>query len=141
MGLQIRRQDDGWSIDWPEIESYEIGPSSIAWIMWHIIYWWRTTLDYNFGDGTLKKEDITWPGSVEKAKEEINNFYKMVSNNVKKYRLEKVLSQEKLALDIGIKSIAFYSNCENNKYDKHFNLEHLYKISKSLNVPLEDLIK
>ena len=45
MGLQIRRQDDGWSIDWPEIESYEIGPSSIAWIMWHIIYWWRTTLD------------------------------------------------------------------------------------------------
>jgi DNA-binding XRE family transcriptional regulator len=75
------------------------------------------------------------------SKEEINNFYKMVSNNVKKYRLEKVLSQEKLALDIGIKSIAFYSNCENNKYDKHFNLEHLYKISKSLNVPLEDLIK
>ena len=75
MGLQIRRQDDGWSIDWPEIESYEIGPSSIAWIMWHIIYWWRTTLDYNFGDGTLKKEDITWPGSVEKAKEEIKTLH------------------------------------------------------------------
>lgn len=75
------------------------------------------------------------------SKEEINNFYKMVSNNVKKYRLEKVLSQEKLALDIGIKSIAFYSNCECNRYDKHVNLEHLYKISKSLNVPLEDLIK
>lgn len=75
------------------------------------------------------------------TKEEINNFYKVVSNNVKNYRLEKGFSQEKLALDIGIKSIAFYSNCENNKYDKHFNLEHLYKISKSLNVPLEDLIK
>lgn len=75
------------------------------------------------------------------TKEEINNFYKVVSNNVKNYRLEKEFSQEKLALDIGIKSIAFYSNCENNKYDKHFNLEHLYKISKSLNVPLEALIK
>ena len=75
------------------------------------------------------------------TKEEINNFYKVVSNNVKNYRIEKGFSQEKLALDIGIKSIAFYSNCENNKYDKHFNLEHLYKISKSLNVPLEDLIK
>lgn len=75
------------------------------------------------------------------TKEEINNFYKVVSNNVKNYRLEKGFSQEKLALDIGIKSIAFYSNCENNKYDKHFNLEHLYKISKSLNVPLEALIK
>ncbi|MFY9088343.1 helix-turn-helix transcriptional regulator [Arcobacter aquimarinus] len=75
------------------------------------------------------------------TKEEIDNFHKIVSNNVKNYRLEKGFSQEKLALDIGIKSIAFYSNCENNKYDKHFNLEHLYKISKSLNVPLEDLIK
>lgn len=75
------------------------------------------------------------------TKEEIDNFYKVISNNVKNYRLEKGFSQEKLALDIGIKSIAFYSNCENNKYNKHFNLEHLYKISKSLNVPLEDLIK
>lgn len=75
------------------------------------------------------------------SKEEINYFYKIISNNVKKYRLEKGFSQEKLALDIGIKSIAFYSNCENNKYDKHFNLEHLYKISKSLNVSLEKFIK
>ncbi len=75
------------------------------------------------------------------SKEEINNFYEIVSNNVKNYRLEKGFSQEKLALDIGIKSIAFYSNCENNKYDKHFNLEHLYKISKSLDVPLEEFIK
>ena len=70
------------------------------------------------------------------SKEEIDYFYKIISNNVKKYRLEKGFSQEKLALDIGIKSIAFYSNCENNKYDKHFNLEHLYKISKSLNVSI-----
>ena len=75
------------------------------------------------------------------TKEDINNFYKVVSNNVKNYRLEKGFSQEKLALDIGIKSIAFYSNCENNKYDKHFNLEHLYKISKSLDVPLKEFIK
>ena len=75
------------------------------------------------------------------TQEEINNFYKVISNNVKKYRLEKGFSQEKLALDIGIKSIAFYSNCENNKYDKHFNLEHLYKISKALNIPIEEFIR
>ena len=75
------------------------------------------------------------------SKEEIDYFYKIISNNVKKYRLEKGFSQEKLALDIGIKSIAFYSNCENNKYDKHFNLEHLYKISKSLNVPMSSFFE
>lgn len=71
-GLQVRKQNDEWCIDWPETESYEIGPSSIAWTLWHIIYWWSTALDYNFGDGTLKKEDIPWPGSIKKAKATIN---------------------------------------------------------------------
>ncbi len=71
-GLQVRKQEDQWRIDWPESESYEIGPSSIAWIMWHIIYWWSTAIDYNFGNGTLKKEDIHWPGSIEKAKATIS---------------------------------------------------------------------
>lgn len=75
------------------------------------------------------------------SQQEINNFYKNISNNIKKYRIERGFSQEKLALDIGIKSIAFYSNCENNKYEKHFNLEHLYKISKSLDIPIEEFFK
>lgn len=67
-GLKVRKKDDEWCIDWPDSESYDIGPSSIAWVMWHIIYWWSTALDCNFGDGTLKKEEILWPGSIEKAK-------------------------------------------------------------------------
>ncbi|TWH56728.1 DinB family protein [Desulfitobacterium sp. LBE] len=71
-GLQVYKQEEGWCIDWPETESYESGPPSIAWTLWHIIYWWSTALDYNFGKGTLKKEDIPWPGSVEKAKATIN---------------------------------------------------------------------
>lgn len=73
------------------------------------------------------------------SKEEIEDFYKNLSSNIKKYRLEKGFSQEKLALDIGIKSIAFYSNCENNRYNKRFNLEHIYKISKALEVRLDKL--
>jgi len=75
------------------------------------------------------------------SKEEISDFYTKISNNVKKIREEKNKTQQELALDIGIKSIAFFSNCENNRYNKHFNLEHLYKISKSLTVPLEELLK
>jgi hypothetical protein len=74
-GLQVRKQEDAWCVDWPETERYEIGPSSIAWIMWHIIYWWSTAIDYNFGDGALKKEDIHWPGSVEKAKATISSLH------------------------------------------------------------------
>ena len=64
--------------------------------------------------------------------DEIKQFYSRISSNVKKARLEKGLSQMDLALEIGIKSVAFFSNAECNRYDKHFNLEHLYKIAKSL---------
>ncbi len=66
--------------------------------------------------------------------DEILAFYKKVSQNIQKLRQERKISQLDLALEIGIKSVAFYSNCENCRYNKHFNLEHIYKISKALNV-------
>ena len=71
---------------------------------------------------------------------EIDEFYKKISKNVKFFRNDKNVTQLDLALDIGIKSVAFYSNCENNKYNKHFNIEHLYKIAKSLKINICDLI-
>jgi transcriptional regulator with XRE-family HTH domain len=75
------------------------------------------------------------------AENEIKHFYKNISEKVKYFRKLNKVSQLDLALDIGIKSVAFYSNCENNKYGKHFNLEHLYKISKSLNISIIDLLE
>lgn len=72
------------------------------------------------------------------SKIEINNFYKTISKNIQNLRKQRKMSQMQLALEIGIKSVAFYSNCENNRYNKHFNLEHLYKIAKALNVKIED---
>ena len=67
---------------------------------------------------------------------EIEEFYKKISNNVRVERKNAKLSQLDLSLKLGIKSIAFYSNCENSKYNKHFNLEHIYKISKALDIDI-----
>ena len=67
---------------------------------------------------------------------EIKLFYTKISKNVKKYRLISGISQMELALEIDIKSVAFFSNAENNRYDKHFNMEHIYKISKALNIDI-----
>ncbi|MEA3553786.1 MAG: helix-turn-helix transcriptional regulator [Campylobacterota bacterium] len=68
--------------------------------------------------------------------DEIENFYKIVSKNVKKYREENGMSQLELALTIGQKQGAFFNYAENNTNNKHFNLEHLYKIAKALDVEL-----
>lgn len=75
------------------------------------------------------------------SEEEIKEFYKTISDNVKKARTAAKMSQLELSLKLGIKSIAFYSNCENLRYNKHFNLEHIYKISKALNIDICELIK
>lgn len=58
---------------------------------------------------------------------------------MRKFRESAGISQLDLALEIGIKSVAFYSNCENLRYGKHFNLEHIYKISKTLNINIKEL--
>ncbi|RDU64864.1 helix-turn-helix transcriptional regulator [Helicobacter sp. MIT 14-3879] len=72
------------------------------------------------------------------TQDEVLAFHKRVSHKIRILREERGVSQLDLALDIGIKSVAFYSNCENNRYGKHFNLEHCYKIAKSLNVDIKD---
>lgn len=65
-GLHVHRDPDGtWRADWPEHEGYDLGPSSIAWLTWHLGFWWSMVLDNSFGEGTLAREDIAWPGDAE----------------------------------------------------------------------------
>lgn len=82
--------------------------------------------------------DIDFSNSSE---DEIKLFYKTISQKIRHLREEKNITQLDLALEIGIKSVAFYSNCENNRYDKHFNLEHLYKIAKALDIDIIEFFK
>ena len=72
---------------------------------------------------------------------EISQLHQNIGIVIKRLREEKKISQLDMALSIGIKSVAFYSNCENNKYNKHFNVEHLYKIVGILGVPLSIFFK
>ena len=60
----VRPGDDGrWHADWVEPEPWPAPPTSIAWIQWHVIWWWSTVLNRSFGDGELRREHVTWPGT------------------------------------------------------------------------------
>lgn len=66
IGLHVHRGTDGrWHGDWPEKEGYDIGPPSIAWITWHIEFWWSMVLDHSFGSGALAREGVAWPGDAD----------------------------------------------------------------------------
>ena len=68
-------------------------------------------------------------------------FYKTISQNVIRLRKERHISQLKLANAIGHQSPTFVGKAEILAENKHFNLEHLYKISKVLEVPIEEFFK
>jgi len=72
---------------------------------------------------------------------EVREFIKLVASNIKKTRQEKGISQLELALMIGQKSSAFYANAENFAKDRRFNLEHIYKIAKALDVDVSEFFK
>jgi hypothetical protein len=69
-GLHVHQAPDGrWRADWPEREDYDIGPPSIAWLTWHLGFWWSMVLNHSFGDGTLSREDVMWPGNADDVRE------------------------------------------------------------------------
>lgn len=65
-GLHVRQGPDGrWLADWPEHEGYDLGPPSIAWLTWHLGFWWSMALDHSLGDATLSREQVAWPGDAD----------------------------------------------------------------------------
>ncbi|MDR2081932.1 MAG: helix-turn-helix transcriptional regulator [Campylobacteraceae bacterium] len=73
----------------------------------------------------------------ENLEEYSENVLNTVSANVKKYRELKGISQLQLALDIGMKSPAYLGRAELRKDNLRFNIIHLAKISKVLDIPIE----
>jgi len=64
-----------------------------------------------------------------------------VSANVKKYREQKGLTQMQLALEIGMSGGAYLGRAELRKQNHHFNIRHIAKIAKVLEINLCDLLK
>ncbi len=72
--------------------------------------------------------------------QELSSFYEAVGANVKRAREAKGLTQLELAQLIGHKSVGHVAKAELAKYDKHFSLEQLYKISKALDISISHLV-
>lgn len=73
--------------------------------------------------------------------EEIQSIYKLIGENVKHYRTLKEMTQLSLSYEMGYKSVSLVSAAELCNDGKHFNIEHLYKISKILGIPIAQFFK
>ncbi|BBB23673.1 XRE family transcriptional regulator [Isorropodon fossajaponicum endosymbiont JTNG4] len=72
--------------------------------------------------------------NVEFKSDEVSDFHLKISQNIKRIRKQAGITQLNLAVGIGINSSGSYSDYENNKNSKKFNLNYLYKIAKVLEV-------
>lgn len=73
--------------------------------------------------------------------DEIQEWHKLIGQNIKRLRIERGVSQLEMALSIGQKAVSFYVNAENCARNKRFNIEHLLKIAKVLNVDICEFFK
>ena len=71
----------------------------------------------------------------------IDELYKLIGRNVSKLRKVNNLSQLDLSLAMGNKSVSLISSSELYTNKKHFNIQHLHKISKILNVSITEFFK
>jgi transcriptional regulator with XRE-family HTH domain len=65
----------------------------------------------------------------------------VVSSNVKKYREKNGFTQMQLALEIGMSGGAYLGKAELRKSNHHFNIRHIAKISKVLDIEIDELFK
>jgi len=60
-----RRTDDGWVADWPDEDGESPTIATIAWILWHIEWWWTDTLSRVGGGDPLPPEQHLWSGGTD----------------------------------------------------------------------------
>ena len=73
--------------------------------------------------------------------QDISKMYKIIGLNVKKIREKNSLSQLELSYKMGYKSVSLVSAAELCTKDKHFNIEHLYKIATICDVDICEFFK
>jgi transcriptional regulator with XRE-family HTH domain len=72
---------------------------------------------------------------------EIKKAYLTIGKNVADCRNKKGITQLELSMCMGYKSVSIVSMSEVVARNKHFNIEHLLKISKILDVEIQQLFK
>lgn len=72
---------------------------------------------------------------------DIDAMHQQIGKNVARFRKEKNLSQLDLSLKLGHKSVSIVASAERFYKKKHFNIEHLIKISHILEVDISEFFK
>jgi hypothetical protein len=72
----VRQDASGlWLADWGDPEPDPAPPTTVAWLLWHIGWWWSDVTGRAFGGGGIERSDAAWPGDVAAAVRKIRDFH------------------------------------------------------------------
>lgn len=77
----------------------------------------------------------------EILEQEAEEFLNTISKNIEKIRERKMVTKLDISRQLGFMYPDHYSRMELRSNGKHFNLKHLYKLSKILNVPINKFLE
>lgn len=77
----------------------------------------------------------------ELFEQEAEAFLDTISKNVERVREAKGMTKLDVSRELGFMAPDHYSRMELRANGKHFNLKHLYKLSKILDVSVSDFIQ
>jgi hypothetical protein len=60
----VHQTADGWVADWPNEEESPLPDATIAWLLWHIEWWWWDTIATVAGQPGLAPSDHRWSGGT-----------------------------------------------------------------------------
>ncbi len=62
----VRQSADGrWRPDWADAEPDPPPPTTIAWLTWHLIWWWSGLLAAVRAETPAAHHEVDWPGSAD----------------------------------------------------------------------------
>ena len=62
----VQRSADGrWRPDWADAEPDPPPSTTIAWLTWHLIWWWSGLLDAVRGAQPAAHHEVDWPGNAD----------------------------------------------------------------------------
>ena len=79
--------------------------------------------------------------TIDISEDDLQHFYSIISKNVIRLRKNQKVSQLELATSIGHTSATFLGKAEILAENRHFNMEHIYKIAIALNVDICEFFK
>ena len=77
----------------------------------------------------------------ELFEQEAEAFLDTISKNVERIREVKGMTKLDVSRELGFMAPDHYIRMELRADGKHFNLKHLYKLSRILDVPVNELVK